>query len=67
MDEKIKISAPKSVYELLKKDCEDFKITKPDGSPNMNAFLNGVVLLISMRNLRARKKNCATRSAKPSE
>ena len=43
MDEKIKISAPKSVYELLKKDCEDFKITKPDGSPNMNAFLNGIV------------------------
>lgn len=44
MDEKIKISAPESVYELLKKDCEDFKITKPDGSPNMNAFLNAVVL-----------------------
>ena len=43
MDEKIKISASKSVYELLKKDCEDFKITKPDGSPNMNAFLNGIV------------------------
>ena len=43
MDEKIKISAPKSVYDLLKKDCEDFKITKPDGSPNMNAFLNAVV------------------------
>ena len=43
MDEKIKISAPKLVYELLKKDCEDFKITKPDGSPNMNAFLNGIV------------------------
>lgn len=43
MDEKIKISAPKSVYELLKKDCEDFKITKADGSPNMNAFLNGIV------------------------
>lgn len=43
MDEKIKLSAPKSVYELLKKDCEDFKITKADGSPNMNAFLNGIV------------------------
>ena len=43
MDEKIKISAPKSVYELLKKDCEDFKITKTDGSPNMNAFLNVIV------------------------
>ena len=44
MDEKIKISAPKSVYELLKKDCEDFKITKADGSPNMNAFLNAIVI-----------------------
>lgn len=43
MDEKIKISAPQSLFELLKKDCEDFKITKPDGSPNMNAFLNTVV------------------------
>lgn len=44
MDEKIKISAPQSLFELLKKDCEDFKITKPDGSPNMNAFLNAVVV-----------------------
>lgn len=43
MDEKIKISAPKSVYGLLKKDCEDFKIIKADASPNMNAFLNAVV------------------------
>lgn len=43
MDEKIKISAPKSLYELLKKDCEDFKIIKSDGSPNMNAFLNVIV------------------------
>ena len=44
MEEKIKISAPESVYALLKKDCDDFKITKPDGTPNMNAFLNGVVI-----------------------
>ena len=43
MDEKIKISAPKSVHELLRKDCEDFKMTKSDGSPNMNAFLNTLV------------------------
>ena len=43
MDEKIKISAPKEVYELLKKDCEDFKVYKKDGTPNFNAFLNAVV------------------------
>lgn len=40
MYEKIKISAPKSLYDLLKKDCVDFKIVKADGSPNMNSFLN---------------------------
>ena len=43
MDEKIKVSAPKAVYELLKKDCEDFKVLKADGTPNMNAFINLVV------------------------
>lgn len=43
MDEKIKVSATKSLYELLKTDCEDFKISKPDGTPNMNAFLNLII------------------------
>ena len=44
MDEKIKISAPKALYDLLCKDCADFKVTKKDGSPNMNAFLNMVLV-----------------------
>lgn len=44
MDEKIKISAPRALYDLLCKDCADFKVTKKDGSPNMNAFLNMVLV-----------------------
>lgn len=40
MDEKIKISLSKNTLELLKKDCADFKITKENGQPNMNAFIN---------------------------
>ena len=43
MEEKIKVSAPKATLELLKKDCEDFKITKADGKPNMNAFINTLI------------------------
>lgn len=43
MEEKIKISLPKSVLDLLKKDCADFKISKRDGSPNFNAFINVLV------------------------
>lgn len=44
MEEKIKISLAKETLELLKKDCEDFKILKPNGSSNFNSFIN---LLIS--------------------
>ena len=44
MDEKIKISLPKTTLNLLKKDCEDFKILKENGSPNMNAFINTLIL-----------------------
>ncbi len=44
MEEKIKISLSKELLDLLKKDCEDFKITKPNGNTNFNSFLN---LLIS--------------------
>ncbi|MBQ7761300.1 MAG: WYL domain-containing protein [Clostridia bacterium] len=44
MEEKIKISLKKSTLDLLKKDCEDFKITKADGSPNMNLFINGLIV-----------------------
>lgn len=43
MDEKIKISLPKITLELLKKDCEDFKVTKKNGVPNMNAFINTLI------------------------
>ena len=44
MEEKIKISIPKGTLELLKKDCEDFKVLKESGSPNMNAFINTLVV-----------------------
>lgn len=44
MDEKIKISLPKATLDLLKKDCEDFKILKPNGNPNMNQFINTLLL-----------------------
>lgn len=40
MEEKIKVSIPKAVLDVLKKDCADFKVTKANGSPNMNAFYN---------------------------
>lgn len=43
MEEKIKVSLQKSVVDLLKKDCEDFKITKPSGAPNMNQFINTLI------------------------
>lgn len=44
MEEKIKISLPKSIRELLNKDCEDFKILKKNGTPNMNAFINLLIV-----------------------
>lgn len=44
MDEKIKISLPKSTLEVLKKDCIDFKITKANGQANMNAFVNTLIV-----------------------
>ena len=40
MEEKIKISLQKDTLELLKKDCEDFKILKADGNSNFNSFIN---------------------------
>ena len=43
MDDKIKVSLPKTTLELLKKDCEDFKVTKKDGAPNLNAFVNVLI------------------------
>lgn len=44
MEEKIKISLQKTVCDLLKRDCKDFKIKKENGEPNMNAFINGLLI-----------------------
>lgn len=44
MDEKIKISLSKNTLSLLKKDCAEFKITKENGQPNMNAFINTLIV-----------------------
>ncbi|MDE7464202.1 MAG: hypothetical protein K2M48_04140 [Clostridiales bacterium] len=43
MNEKIKISLSKSTLDMLKKDCEDFRFMKNDGTPNMNAFINTLI------------------------
>jgi hypothetical protein len=40
MDEKIKITIPERTLQTLKKDCTDFKITKENGQPNFNLFIN---------------------------
>lgn len=40
MEEKIKISLAKETLDLLKKDCEDFKILKQNNNPNFNNFIN---------------------------
>lgn len=40
MFDKIKVSLPKATLQLLQNDCDDFKIVKTDGKPNMNAFIN---------------------------
>ena len=44
MDEKIKVSLPQNVLDALKKDCGDFKIVKANGQPNMNAFINTLIV-----------------------
>lgn len=44
MDEKIKVSLPQNVLDALKKDCGDFKIVKANGLPNMNAFINTLIV-----------------------
>ena len=43
MEEKIKISVPESVLELLRKDCADFKLLKGNGERNFNLFMNTLV------------------------
>lgn len=42
--DKIKISIPKTILELLKKDCKDFKILKKDNSTNFNLFINTLLI-----------------------
>lgn len=44
MAEKIKISVPEKIYDLLRKDAKDFRILKPSGEENRNAFINRLVL-----------------------
>ena len=44
MYEKIKISLSKNTLDILKKDCADFKIVKANGEPNVNAFINTLVV-----------------------
>ena len=44
MTEKIKISVPEKIYELLRKDAKDFRILKPSGEENLNAFINTLVV-----------------------
>ncbi len=44
MTEKIKISVPERIYELLRKDAKDFRILKPSGEENLNAFVNSLVV-----------------------
>ena len=41
--EKIKISLPERIAELLRKDARDFRILKPTGEENLNAFINILV------------------------
>ena len=44
MDEKIKISISKNTLDILKKDCQDFRILKSNGTPNFNAFINILIV-----------------------
>ena len=44
MDEKIKVSLPQNTLNILRKDCTDFLILKENGKPNMNAFINTLIV-----------------------
>ena len=44
MLEKIKITIPKSTYEILIKDCENFKFYKNETTLNKNHFLNTLIV-----------------------
>lgn len=43
MEEKIKVSIPESIYNILVKDAKDFLITHEDGGYNFNLFLNKLI------------------------
>lgn len=43
MDEKMKVSLPRAVLDVLKKDCEDFKFAKENGKTNFNLFVNTLI------------------------
>ena len=42
--EKIKVTIPMSIYQLLQKDADSFRIIKKDGTINLNAFINRLIL-----------------------
>lgn len=42
--EKIKISVPEKIYDLLRRDAKDFKILKSSGEENLNALINLLVM-----------------------
>ena len=44
MEEKIKISIPKSTYDILIKDCEAFKFFKTNETLNKNQFINTLIM-----------------------
>lgn len=44
MIEKIKVSVPQRICELLHRDARDFRILKPSGEENLNAFINLLVV-----------------------
>ncbi len=44
MYEKIKVSVPARIYELLRKDAEDFRLLKPSGEANLNALVNALMM-----------------------
>lgn len=43
MTEKIKISVPEKIHDLLRRDAKDFRILKPSGEENLNAFIKLLV------------------------
>lgn len=44
MSEKIKVTIPASIHHLLMKDADSFRIVKNDGTPNLNALINRLII-----------------------